>query len=315
MDRTLSAVRPFHYSCNEALHTLNHTFQCFAQYCRRKKRHGGSTARALVVGNICVFCDARTEQPLGSLLCRRPRCQTVTSIGEMPSLAEQPSPPPAIVVAAVLDAERSTGIDPALLLTIAWTESRFRANAKNQTSSAAGLLQFTKQTWLENLKAFGGKYGFSHLASLIHRSEIGHLVAHTPASDGIWALRKEPRIAALLAAERLGYQKALSKARALQVVDLYLIHALGVTGANRFIGALTNRPSALCKAVVGNVAWTKSGLFRDLPHGASTSVSAAYNVISVRFEKRRSYYARLLEYDVAAAHSEALLEADWAALE
>jgi soluble lytic murein transglycosylase-like protein len=64
-----------------------------------------------------------------------------------PSLADQPSPPPEIVFDAVLNAGRSTGIDPALLLTIAWTESGFRTEAKNQTSSAAGLLQFTEQTW------------------------------------------------------------------------------------------------------------------------------------------------------------------------
>ena len=74
-----------------------------------------------------------------------------------PSLAEQPTPPPVTVVTAVLDAGHSTGIDPALLLAIASTESRFRADAKNKTSSAAGLLQFTKQTWLENMKTLWGK--------------------------------------------------------------------------------------------------------------------------------------------------------------
>jgi hypothetical protein len=231
-----------------------------------------------------------------------------------PSLADQPTSPPEIVVNAVLNAGRSTGIDPALLLTIAWTESGFRTEAKNQTSSAAGLLQFTKQTWLENMKTFGRKHGLSHLAGLIHRSGVGHLVVRASARDRIWTLRNDPRIATLLAAERLDYQRELSKGHVLQVVDLYLIHALGVTGANRFIEAVTNRPSAPCKAVVGDVAWKSSGLFRDLPHGASTSLGAANNVISVRFEQRRSYYANLLVDDVAASHPEAGLEADnWAA--
>jgi Transglycosylase SLT domain len=203
-------------------------------------------------------------------------------------------------LAEVLDAERLTGIDPALLLTIAWTESRFQADAKNRTSSAVGLLQFTNQTWLENIKTFGGKHGFNHWANLVHRTDVGHLVVSNSARDRVWALRNDPRIATLLAAERFDYQKELSKERALQVVDLYLIHALGVTGANRFIEAVTKRPSAPCKAVVGDVAWKRSGLFRDLPQGAYTSVSAAYNVISVRFEQRRSCYANLLEeYDVA----------------
>ena len=79
--------------------------------------------------------------------------------------------------------------------------------------------------------------------SLINRSDVGHLVAHASARDRIWALRKDPRIAALLAAERFDYQKKVSKDRPMQAVDLYLIHALGVTGGNRFIEAVTNRPS------------------------------------------------------------------------
>ena len=72
-----------------------------------------------------------------------------------------------------------------------------RANAKNHTSSAVGLLQFTKQTWLENLKKFGGKHGLSYLAVLIHRSGTGYLVVHAPARNKISALRYDPRIATL----------------------------------------------------------------------------------------------------------------------
>ena len=89
----------------------------------------------------------------------------------------------------------------------------------------------------------------------------------------MWALRNDPRISTLLAAEQLNYQKQLSKDRPLQVVDLYLIHALGVTGGNRFIEAVTNRPSAPCKTVVGDAAWNGSGLLQDLPHGTATSLA------------------------------------------
>ncbi len=245
---------------------------------------------ALVLSNPCTIHSAAARN-----------VKRTSSTDLTPSLAARPAPPPETVVAAVRDAERSTGIDPALLLTIAATESRFQANAKNRTSSALGLLQFTKQTWLENLKKFGGKHGLSHLASLIHRSDIGYLVVHGPARDRISALRNDPRIATLLAAERLDYQKEQSKDRHLQFVDFYLIHALGAAGANRFIEAVSNRPSVPCKAVVGDVAWKGSGLFRDLPHGAATSLGAAYDVISVRFEQRRSYYASLLDHDAAAA--------------
>jgi hypothetical protein len=257
----------------------------------------------LVVGAFSTTLALSSPGTIYSAAARNVKRAALTD--PTPSLAEQPSPPPVTVVTAVLDAGHSTGIDPALLLTIASTESRFRADAKNKASSAAGLLQFTKQTWLENMKTFGGKHGLSRLADQIHRSSVGHLVVDAPAGDRIWALRNDPRIATLLAADRLDYQQEQSKDRHPQIVDLYLIHALGVTGASRFIEAVTNRPLAPCKAVVGDVAWKSSGLFRDLPHGAATSLGAAYDFISVRFEQRRSYYANLLEYDVTAAHPEA----------
>ena len=105
----------------------------------------------LALGSSCIDNSATARD------FRRTQPTDVT-----PSLAEQPSPPPEVVVNAVLIAGRSTGIDAALLLTIAWTESRFRAEAKSWTSSAEGILQFTKQTWLENVKTFGRKHGLSH---------------------------------------------------------------------------------------------------------------------------------------------------------
>lgn len=232
--------------------------------------------------------------------------QLTPFVDRPPLFAEPPSPPPQRIVRAVLNAQRSTGIDPALLLAIAWTESRFRIDAKNPISSAAGLLQFTDQTWLESVKAFGHRHGMSRFADLIHRSDAGYLIVDGSAKDVIWKLRNEPRIATLLAAERLYDQKEhwQNSDRPLQLVDLYLVHALGVAGANRFSEAVTYRPSAPCKDVVGNVAWSQSGLFVDLPQGPFTSVITAYDAISVRLEERRSYYARLLQYYVAAAHLE-----------
>lgn len=116
----------------------------------------------LVVGAFSTTLALSSPGTIYSAAARNVKRAALTD--PTPSLAEQPSPPPVTVVTAVLDAGHSTGIDPALLLTIASTESRFRADAKNKASSAAGLLQFTKQTWLENMKTFGGKHGLSRLA-------------------------------------------------------------------------------------------------------------------------------------------------------
>ena len=247
-------------------------------------------AAAMLQASLAAAHASAKEAPLNS--------------GRSSSTYEGLAPPPQNVLDAVLEAERRTGIDPALLLMIAWTESRFRSDAKNQTSSAAGLLQFTQQTWLENIKAFGGTLGLNHFAALIHRSDDGNLAVHPSATRKVLDLRHDPRTATMLAAERLDHQRELSLEtdRPLRVVDLYLIHALGVKGATRFLEGVAKRPSARCMDVVGNVAWKQSGLFGDMPDGRSTSAIAAYQVISARLEQRRSYYVNFLEY--AAAVSE-----------
>ena len=96
--------------------------------------HGSSTPRALVVGDICVLSDARSRSCYETYSAAARGVEEDQPTDVTPSLAEQPAPPPKIVVTAVLDAERLTGIDPALLLTIAWTESRFQARHEESTS-------------------------------------------------------------------------------------------------------------------------------------------------------------------------------------
>jgi hypothetical protein len=220
-------------------------------------------------------------------------------------LAERPTPPPADLLRASLDAQRLTGIDPALLLTIAWIESRFHVKAKNHSSSAAGPLQFTDQTWLESVKTFGGKHGLSSLAGLISRTDNGRLIVRA-SGRRILALRSDPRIAVLLAAERMDYQKEIwsDSGRLPRPTDLYLMHALGVTGTTRFLEAVAARPSAPCKGVVGESAWKGAGLFGRLPQGAHTTVATAYAVISERLEVRREYFLSFLMSHFAALSGE-----------
>lgn len=61
----------------------------------------------------------------------------------------------------VQDAASATGMDPQLMLQMAAVESNFNARAKNGTgSSASGLFQFIKSTWLSTFDRYGAKYGY-----------------------------------------------------------------------------------------------------------------------------------------------------------
>jgi hypothetical protein len=63
--------------------------------------------------------------------------------------------------------------DFSFLMRTASRESGYNPAAKAPTSSAAGLFQFTEQTWLATLKAHGSKYGYARYADLITRGADG----------------------------------------------------------------------------------------------------------------------------------------------
>ncbi|MGB9153421.1 MAG: transglycosylase SLT domain-containing protein, partial [Alphaproteobacteria bacterium] len=59
------------------------------------------------------------------------------------------------VMQAIQNAATRTGVDFSYLLKKASQESGFDPTAKASTSSASGLFQFTKQTWLHMVKQYG----------------------------------------------------------------------------------------------------------------------------------------------------------------
>ena len=63
------------------------------------------------------------------------------------------------VVAAIRLSSVRTGVDFAYLMKLAAAESNFEPASESATSSATGLYQFTRDTWLNALKTYGAKYG------------------------------------------------------------------------------------------------------------------------------------------------------------
>ena len=90
---------------------------------------------------------------------------------------DHPTLPPT-VLGAIRKAARETGIDPNLLMTIAWRESRFDPQARNHHSSANGLLQFTSGTWLQIVHDFGARHGAAAYAAAIHKEALSQQLCH-----------------------------------------------------------------------------------------------------------------------------------------
>jgi hypothetical protein len=164
------------------------------------------------------------------------------------------------VVQALSNAARVTGADPALLLALAQSESRLDPFARNRLSSARGLMQFTRASWLEAVRDFGPRHGVgSHVEALSGSHSGSNRPSPLQPQRLTWvlALRDDPRLSALLAAERIiqaraGLEQALG--RPAEAADLYAVHLLGSAGARRFLDALHRTPSRPATAAVGRDA-------------------------------------------------------------
>jgi hypothetical protein len=185
------------------------------------------------------------------------------------------------VMRAIRVAERKAKADPAILMVIARQESRFDPKARNRHSSARGLLQFTTTTWLTVIRDFGARHGFARYAAAIRTDRDGRLTV-TPHSlrRKILALRDNPELAAIMAAERLAQERGVLEAqlgRPAKPADLYMLHFLGPTGAREFLTELARNPNKPSIDVVGHVAEPNRSLFvRD---GRVLTVADTYNII------------------------------------
>ena len=155
------------------------------------------------------------------------------------------------IVAAIRLSSVRTGVDFAYLMKLAATESNFEPESEALSSSATGMYQFTRDTWLNTLKTHGAKYGLvADYAGKIehHVTRSGYerpMVQDKTTYQYLLDLRKSPRLAAIMAAEtvRDNQQKlANSFDRKPTETDLYLAHFLGVDDAITFLKSLEQSP-------------------------------------------------------------------------
>ncbi len=170
--------------------------------------------------------------------------------------------PRAEVHGAIARAAQATGVDFSYLLAQAKIESSLNPTARAGTSSAAGLYQFTKGTWLAMLDRHGAEHGLDWAQAAID----GGKVADPALRAQIMALRFDPQASALMAAELASDNRAaLSErlGREPDAAELYMAHFLGAEGAGRFLSALAVDPTQSAAALLPDAAAANRAIFYD----------------------------------------------------
>lgn len=186
-------------------------------------------------------------------------------------------PPRPDVRGAIARASQATGIDFGYLLGQARVESGLDPLARAGTSSAAGLYQFTQATWLNTLDKHGAAHGYGWAAEAIENGQV-----RDPAMrQTILALRFDPQLAALMAGELAGDNRAALSGvlgREPDAAELYLAHFLGATGAGRFLSAMTADPRQSAAALFPDAAAANRPIFFG-PGGAPRSLDEVMNLL------------------------------------
>lgn len=171
------------------------------------------------------------------------------------------------VVAAIASAANRTGVDFDYLLNQAKIESGLNPTARATTSSATGLFQFTRQTWLATVKSNGAALGYGWAADAIVKDASGRYRVPDPAlRHAIFDLRSDANAASQMAAAfAIDNAKTIAArtGRTPESVDLYLAHFLGPAGASQFLMAMEDDPDAAAAALFPAAANANRSIFYD----------------------------------------------------
>ena len=192
------------------------------------------------------------------------------------------------VHSAIAAASRRTGIDFNYLLGQAQIESSLNPTAKAATSSARGLYQFIDQSWLGVVKQHGAENGLGWAANSIGRNSAGKLCVTDPAAkNAIMALRDDPNVASLMAAEHASANKAAIEGqlgRPATGTDLYMCHFLGLAGASKFLSTMQDNPDRAGATLFPAAARANRNIF-FAKDGSARSLSEIYDRFAQKLDK------------------------------
>ncbi|NJR79751.1 lytic transglycosylase domain-containing protein [Sphingomonas corticis] len=182
------------------------------------------------------------------------------------------------VTSAIQTAAARTGVDFDYLMGQARLESGLNANARAGTSSATGLYQFIESSWLAVVKKHGAEHGLGWAADSIGKTAGGRYTVSGGNRAAILALRNNPEVASLMAAEHAGDNKASlegSLGREANGTDLYMAHFLGLGGARQFLSAMQRTPERSAASLFPAAARANRGVFFERD-GSARSLSEVY---------------------------------------
>jgi hypothetical protein len=199
----------------------------------------------------------------------------------------------------VVRAAQVTNVDPAYMMALADKESSLLPDNKASTSSAEGLFQFIESTWLEVLRRFGPKHGYTAEADAIELVQGRPTVADAKQREAILSLRRDPYLSALMAGEMINTHRETLAGKVVRdpsFAELYMAHFLGVQGASRFVELLSDKPSESAPGAFPRAAKANRALFFAKKEAArakpkALSVAEVHGRIQAMISKRVAQYA------------------------
>jgi hypothetical protein len=189
------------------------------------------------------------------------------------------------VVGAIQAAATRTGVDFAYLLNKADQESGLNPAAKAATSSATGLYQFIKQTWLQMVKQHGNEYGLGAEAQAIEIQDGKAVVKDKELREKILNLRHDPALSAAMAAEFTRDNKDYLESSVggnVGSTELYFAHFLGAGGASKFLKAMRASPDAAAAELMPEAAEANPSVFYN-KSGRELSLREIYDRFASKF--------------------------------
>jgi Transglycosylase SLT domain len=202
---------------------------------------------------------------------------------------------PKEVSRAIHGAARTVGVDAVYLTAVAARESGFDPSAHAAGSTAAGLYQFTANTWLRVVKVFGDKYGLAEYARQIAVAPDGQVsLPDAAARAALLQLRNDPYLSALMAAELGRDNKARLErmlGRTVTPAEIYITHFLGLSGGAQMIEAARSSPQTAGASLLPAAAGRNSGVFGSADHAAAAGDIVAR--IDAYFDSQMPRLARM----------------------
>jgi hypothetical protein len=201
------------------------------------------------------------------------------------------------------NASQKSGVSFQYLVAKAAQESSLKTDAKAETSSAVGLFQFTRGTWLDMMKKYGALYGYGDLAQKISVTDDGKPVVKDPAAEQrLMGLRSNVEASALMAAEYArdnanALQGALG--RGADAADLYLAHFLGANGASQLLSKAASDPDSPAADVLPAAAKANHSIFYAAD-GSERSAAEVVKLVRERFTGQMDRYAEVASSMIGA---------------